>query len=266
MGDVPKKNNQPEIDKFLDLLGQIDEDRLQELLEHVEVSALDEMRLVGFPPLFTDKRKLRYWWHQLLGNYGKYSCCAFLLVLPSDKDAINYFTEFGSELDQLSGENCLIIVLSGVHVKGPGIQGNYIEVFENEDALQNHLTDLSKFDLERAIEEQVAKGYSVKVAEYFEVGFEEFPCLIVFEDIRSTRHIVVSLKGLNTEQMAAKLRRIFSAIQKGVSKKQEPLVVLKGQLKKEAGVAVAYKIRSFAEKTYEIAVTALVVGTTTSPQ
>lgn len=46
------------------------------------------------------------------------------------------------------------------------------------------------------IEESVAEGYCLVAANLFDIQFNQFPCLILFRDIRLPAHILVTLKGL----------------------------------------------------------------------
>jgi len=45
---------------------------------------------------------LREWWHHVIRDYGKYSSYAMFLLLPSDKEAIQYLTEYDKELSLIS--------------------------------------------------------------------------------------------------------------------------------------------------------------------
>ena len=59
-----------------------------------------------------DKKALRKWWHQILREHSSYSCFAILLILPADKEAIRYLSNFGRDLHLISGDNCLVISLA----------------------------------------------------------------------------------------------------------------------------------------------------------
>ena len=71
-------------------------------------------------PQKNDHRSVREWWHDVLRNYGYYSCYAIFLALPSDKEIIRYLTDYGRELDLISGENCLVIALSKTDFRRSG--------------------------------------------------------------------------------------------------------------------------------------------------
>jgi hypothetical protein len=64
---------------------------------------------------------LQNWWHTVLREHDKYFCFAILLVLPADEDAIRYATDFGKELDSISGKDCLVLVLTDTHVQHSGL-------------------------------------------------------------------------------------------------------------------------------------------------
>lgn len=182
-----------------------------------------------------DPYSLRKWWHQILRDHGRYSCYAILLVLPLDTEARRYARDFDAELNLISGENCLVI----------GIGRN----------------DFKRFGFDtwgRLVDMQVSQGHSLKVAQLFEIDFTQFPCLVVFEDIRSPDHVVITLKGMTTEEIAESMRVIFSIIQKAVSDKKSPLAAIESHRNKEsfrrAGQDIVSKIRRFAGRTFEVAI------------
>ncbi len=71
-----------------------------------------DISIIDSPPDTNDKHQLREWWHEILRDYGRYSCYAVFLVLPSDKEVFHYLNRHGKELNVISGENCLVIILS----------------------------------------------------------------------------------------------------------------------------------------------------------
>ena len=182
------------------------------------------------------KEALRTWWHEILRHYDRYPCYSTFLVLPSDKDAIRYLVEYGKELDLLSGDNCLVIALGKALVRRSGF---------DDKAWRP------------TIKEQTSQGYSVELARFFNIPFTIFPCLVVFKDIRSPEHVVITLKGLSTEEIAEKMRQIFSVLQETAKKRSNPLAALESQRKNEkrhnAGETVLSELRSFAGKSFEAA-------------
>lgn len=167
-----------------------------------------ELRLASteFPDT-TELDKLRLWQHSLLRDYGKFSSLATLLALPSDKKAIDYFIEFGKELDMLSAKNCLVIGIG-----------------KGEPNKQPLAFDESGWRL--TINEQILEGYSIRVADLFGIKYSEFPCLIVFKDIRLQDYTLISLKGLSKEGISQKMRAVFTTLKDAASVNKDPLVAL----------------------------------------
>ena len=138
-----------------------------------------------------DARSLREWWYEILRNYGKLPCFAVFLVLPSDKVVVKYLQKAGNELNIISGQQCLIIVLGNDYFRTFGLHDEYwIE------ASANHVTT----------------GESVQVARLFGIDFPDFPCVVFFDDIRSSDFAVVSLKDLQKDDINRVLREVFSII------------------------------------------------------
>jgi hypothetical protein len=207
-----------------------------------DVVVHDDIIVDGRPPKKSgDRQAIREWWHEILRTHGRYSAYAILLALPSDKEAIRYFTEFGDELDLISGANCLVIALSKTDFKISGLS-------------------LGKKDLALAIDEQVSEGYSLRIAEIFGVSITEFPCLVIFTDIRSPEHVNVSLQDMMAEEITTKVRAVFSVLQKATKKNQSPLKALENQRNSKAfsdkGKSVIGGLQSVAEKTFEVAMEA----------
>ena len=178
------------------------------------------------------RSKLREVWHNILREHGRYSCFAVYLLLPSDIEAKKYLTEYSRELEIITSTNCLAISLCTTR-------------FER--------TDENSWKL--AVDEHLSQGYSAIVANLFQVKFNEFPCLIIFNDIRSSDHALVSLKYMTAEQIADKMRTIFSVIDDAVKNDKQPLAALEQQrvlefLKKQGNTTIS-ELRSFAGKSFE---------------
>jgi hypothetical protein len=184
---------------------------------------------------------LRDWWHHVLRNYGRYSCYSILLVLPSDKEMIRYFTEYGRELNLISSKDCLILVFS---------EAEYMQVNLDENSLSN------------MISEHVSEGYSVRVARMFNVSIVDFPSLLLFKDIRSPEHYLVKFKDLTAEQISVKLREIFAVIQAANNSHKNPFKAIEQQRKRDklskAGHSIISELGSFSGKTFELAIQALI--------
>ena len=184
-------------------------------------------------------RQLRVWWHAILREHDKYSCYAILLMLPADGEAIRYAVDFREELDLISGEGCLVLVLTDTQVKRSGFD-----------------EDLWRL----AVSEQAKKGHSRTVAELFDIGYDEFPCLVVFRDIRSPEHVLVKLKGMTAEEIVEQMRSLFTVVHKATSSKEDPLEAIERYQKQERirgkTQGVISQMRSLPGKTFEAAVEA----------
>lgn len=112
-----------------------------------------------------NRSELRRWWHDILRTKGKYTSYAFFMLLPSDVSTIEYIKNYGTELNLLSGKNCLILMLGKV---------------EGGNPLEEGMTEI-------ALDEYINKGYSTAIARFFKIKLQLFPCVVFFEDIRSDR-------------------------------------------------------------------------------
>jgi hypothetical protein len=186
-----------------------------------------------------DRNKLRAWWHQVLRDHGRYSCYAVFLLLPSDKEVLRYLTEASKELDLISGDYCLVIALSEAEFRHFGF---------------------STKTWSTAVKEHTSKGHSIQVAQLFHIDFAQFPCLVLFQDIRSPAHIVVTLKQMTAEEIAEKMRVIFWTIQNAVFRKANPLEAIEARRNSESfrktGQTIVSELRSLAGKTFSTAVEA----------
>jgi len=208
------------------------------------------------PSDFQDRHSLREWWHNILRDYEKrYSCSAIFLVLPSDKETIQYLTEFGNELDIISGDNCLVIAIGKSEFRRSGFDEK-IQKPRASERFTNFLDEMWN----SAIKEHVVNGYSVKIAQLFGIEIDNFPCLLIFKDIRSPQHLLITLKGMTAEEISSRMRHIFSIINKAVSNKVNPLESLSKMQNEEtfqkAGKTILSKVSGFAEKTFETAMEA----------
>lgn len=179
---------------------------------------------------------IREWWHEILRNYGKYSCYAFFLMLPSDREAIKYLTYYGKEIDIISAKNCLVIALSKNEFKRVGFD---------------------KHIWEYAVNEQSNEGYSLAIANKFKIKLTEFPCIVLFDNIRKPKKVIFSLKDKTSDDISKQVRTIFSEINDSVEKKISPITALE----RYQGTEKLNKVRqsfwsklfAFTEKTFEFA-------------
>lgn len=146
------------------------------------------------------------WWNQVVTRLH-YSCYGIFLLLPSDKEAIRYITNFSDELDLISAADCLIITMSSINFQ------------------ISNLHSLSK-TWSSVLETQITDGQSIKVANLFNIDYDEFPCLLLFKDIWNEERLTIRLHDRTAEEVATLMRRIFSIIHKAVREKQDPLIYL----------------------------------------
>lgn len=181
-----------------------------------------------------ENKIIRNWWHNLLRYNKIYSCYAILLVLPSDFEAIRYLKDFGNELNLISGEDCLVIIFGNYGLM-PGS-------FRDEGWLS-------------AVDEHSTRSYCIKTAEYFNIKYSEFPCLILFKDIKSQEHLEIALKSQTAEQIAENLRSIFYVIRQAITRNKNPINALDTHQKSEkllkTGSSIVGGIQSLAGKSIE---------------
>ncbi len=165
------------------------------------------------------------------------------MVLPSDTESIKYLSKYGNELHQISGDNTLVLAFSKNEFTIPGTQSEFPDLVWTS-----------------IVEKQVAEGLSLRVANMFNIKYSEFPCLLLFEDIRSPQHVKISIKGLSAEEISVRMREIFSVIQKAVKNKEKVITTLKKdsffkglQAKSMATINV---VQDITQKTFEAALTA----------
>lgn len=176
------------------------------------------------------RSELRNWWHEILREKGKYYCYIILLALSSDKEAIRYFKDYGKEIDFITGDKCLVIALTS-----------------------SAITEIKSW--EHTMNEYIDGGYSVKVAQLFDVTLDKFPALLVFQDIRSSEHMLYSLSDKSAEEISKIMRAILSIIHKAIANDVLPLEALKNQNLKDdvnkTGQAIFGSIKSITSKTLE---------------
>jgi hypothetical protein len=106
--------------------------------------------------------------------------------------------------------------------------------------------------------QHVEQGFSVQFAEILGVALDEFPCLVLFEDVRSSRHMTIALRGMDAAEIAEKLKAVFSTINAAVAKGDKPLTALEAQRDREifikAGNSIISMVKSAAKETLETAI------------
>lgn len=178
---------------------------------------------------------LREWLFALLRQQGNYSCYSIFLVLPSNKEAIRYLDELSIELKIISNEtNSLVVALGS----------------------DQHLR--SDVDGERwssTIKGEVQKGYSVKIGRLFGLELTQYPCLVVFKGLNSSEQILITLKNMTADDIAEKMKSIFSIIQRAVDENRSPIEALKrnrnSEQLKNAGKSIVVLIGNVAGITFK---------------
>jgi hypothetical protein len=194
----------------------------------------------------TDPASLRNWWHSILRRTGRpYTCYGiFLANLPADREAALYLTKYATELNRMSGRHCLIIALGTTQFKA--------------SAEPDRLWEL-------AVDEQLSKGHSFVVADLFNIGYDEFPCLILFRDIRSPEHTVISLKDMTADEMAAYMRSVLFLVRKAYINDEDPLRTIERHKDQEKlrrkGRAIVGQLTTVAEKSFQVAMEAWIEAT-----
>ena len=198
---------------------------------------------LAYVEILGNEKNLREWQHEVFRKYGKSACYALFLVLPSDEDAISYLSKYGIELHQISGDNVLVFAFSKNNYTIPIAQPSF-----------------STLRWESIVKEYVNEGLSIKVANLFNIKYSEFPCVLLFEDIRASQHVMISIKGLKAEEISERIRETFSVIQKAIKNKEKIIAALRKDAMfknlQSKGYATISTIQALTQKTLEAALIA----------
>lgn len=193
---------------------------------------------------------LREWWHSILWEWGKYPAYAFILLSQSDKKFSHYLADYGMDLDHLSGGNCLVLVINKNKYLRSGVDKK-LRTVENK---------LNIDYWKRLVRESSSEGYSVLIADHFNIQYTDFPCLVFFQDIRSPEHVIVSFKGMQVDEIAERMKVIFSVINNAILEGKPVLSEVQKLKDKESfqksGARAISSIRTIAGKTFETAMEA----------
>ena len=100
------------------------------------------------------------------------------------------------------------------------------------------------------------------MAKLFGIGFARLPCLLLFHNISSPEHLVVSWKGMSAAQIAPKMRSVFSIVSKAVEDDMDPLKELQRKRKirrlQKAGRAIISTLREWGGMTLTTAMEAVI--------
>jgi hypothetical protein len=209
------------------------------------------------PSNHLNKNVMRKWWHDILRNYRHFDCYAIFLAFPSDRETIRYLTEFGNDAEIVSGENCLVITLSKTGFRFSGFNNRWNEEISDDDR-PSVVEQIRK----KAINEYVTSDFSNQIAQLFQVDVAQFPCLLLFRDIRSPQHFAATLKGMKAEEISNYVRILFSIVRKAVKEKEDIFVALDRHKNNDnllkSGKSILTKSSGLAGKTFEVAIEALI--------
>jgi len=158
------------------------------------------------PDSSTNMHSIEKWWDNIRGGSGQYSCYGIFLVLPSDITTIDYLISYIDELHVISGKNCLILLVS-------------LEFLGTYDTDAKDLWKL-------VVGQYSVRGHSVQLGRIFDTGVDKFPCLILFEDIRTDKYITISLTDMSLEDIVKTMRIIFTVVDTSIRQKKSPIIVL----------------------------------------
>jgi hypothetical protein len=213
------------------------------------VRVLGNALYVRMPSTFPENAKmLRDWWHHLIRNHGYFKSFGVFLVLPADTEASNYILKNGRELHLLSGANCGLFVLRQSEFRGTGF---YSERWE------------------QGVTFQVKEGLSLEFGRHFEIEATDFPCFLLFGDIRKSEHVRINLKEMDENQISHLMREVFSVISRANNDKEDIVKMVQkhisGKERKSKGKIVVKTIRSFGTKSLETAMSAWIKALLSQP-
>jgi len=191
--------------------------------------------------MFTIQR----WWKLLRKKHEEYSCCGVFLTLPSDDEVIAYIKYYRQELNLLSGEECVLVIFQDTK-------------FSTTDKFIQF--EVTRKSWETAVNKHANEGYSILFANLFGIPFNQFPSLVIFNNIDTPDHVVIDLRDLTLEELREKMRETFDVIRKANKDSIDPIVALnreksRGNLQNK-GRSIVGAMRNFGERTLEMAMEA----------
>ncbi len=191
-----------------------------------------------------NRESLKKWWGEVVAQKGKYKCYAVFLYLPTDDSAQFYLDSkaFMQELDLISGKNCLVLATSKEYVRRFGIDQEPVHpcalykaqpAGETDDSVPSEET-YTVLHRRASTEARRKKplGYCNMFARMFNLTYDQFPCMLLFQDLDSRRHIVVSLQGIDAKKIALRMRNIFTVVGNAIAGQRDPLKEVRGYLLK----------------------------------
>lgn len=216
---------------------------------------------VSTPRDFT-KRGLREWWFNLIRRYDKFPTYSIFMVLPMDTAVLDFLAASNTELDLISGRNCLVLALADEMI---GLYGDTTAFFE--ELTEEKKEEYKAFIWKSSIREQASKGISLEIAKLFGIKLKELPCMVLFKDIRVSEYVLISLKGLSVEEITQRMRTIFSLLEEAIIHNEDPLEMLvkyqKNEALKKAGTSFISGIKKISAATLEVAFKAFLETTIT---
>lgn len=146
-------------------------------------------------------------WIENQKKIAKFKVFGIFLILPSDVEVVSYLTDFGKEIDLLSGDECCILALGKKTSKNLNESLTQEEVINWKEITQTH----------------VDSGRSICIGESFNLQFTDYPSLIIFKDLTSLKIAIVKLKGLNSQEISERMRKVFSIVKKSLNEDKDPV-------------------------------------------
>ena len=211
------------------------------------------------------------WWDGILKQFETYDCYATFLMLPSDDSAARYLLEFREELQQITGTICLFLVFKGpdlvLNFRDPAADRAVMEsafsdwvlagIKERGGDYRAELAKRDRWDWSSVVRSLVTKGSALALAATFKVPYENMPCLLLFRDVRKPHHVLVSFRGMDTEEIAETMRQTFTRVRDSVLARRDPLKELAPRRLHVFG----RRLRKVSGSTFELVISALVRAT-----
>lgn len=194
------------------------------------------MAEADFGSVKDSSRALRESWHDILRKSRGFTCYGIFLLFPSDKEVLSYLRTFGTEVDIISRDSCLLIFLGATEIRRPSLDPE---------------------NWQRTIDRHVTSGQSVEIADVLGIKISEFPCLVIFRDLRSGDFVSIHLLELEADEIATRMRSVFSTIKGAVSEKGDPVSAIERSLARDGLLtaidSMAGGVRKLAVGTFETA-------------
>lgn len=173
------------------------------------------------------------WWRQMRKRNDDFVCYAIFLTLPADHEAIKYMNDSWEELNMVSGNECMIMS------------------FQNDSIRASQNSDFSILNDNRNWKKSIKNNarYSAIFAEIFKIELTEFPCLLLFKDLDSSEYALVSLKGMSSDEIAMRVRKIFAVVKKAAAESINPIIALNREIR---GNTIKLTVKTAGEKTLGI--------------